>query len=114
MTQDQRQKSVAFADELLRDAFDALESGTSEEKRLHHAISRAMDVLKLDPMGGTKIQKALWPQHYIRKYAIDNLWKRDLPDGWRLAYTLKGTQTQLVAMLLEWFSHPDYERRFNY
>ena len=40
--------------------------------------------------------------------------KCNLPDGWRLVYTLAGNEIEIISILLEWFSHKEYERRFGY
>ncbi len=112
---DSRQKYVAFAEESLREAFDKLEKGTFEDKKLHGLLDGAFDDLKKDPLVGIKIPKKLWPGEYVRKYDIDNLRKYNLPNGWRLIYTLRGTQVEIVAVILEWFaSHKEYEKRFGY
>ncbi len=111
---DSRAKLVVFADERLSEAFARLASSTSEERRLHELIGRALDDLKEDPFTGIKIPSKLWPREYVRKYMINNLWKYDLPNGWRLIYTVKGDAIQIVSIILEWFDHKSYERRFNY
>ena len=38
----------------------------------------------------------------------------DLPNGWRLIYTIESDDLKIMNIILEWFSHKDYERRFNY
>jgi len=45
---------------------------------------------------------------------VDNLWKYDMPEGWRLIYTNVSDEVQILAVLLEWFDHKEYERRFHY
>jgi hypothetical protein len=46
---------------------------------------------------------------------MNNLWKYDLPDGWRLIYTLSTpNKIEILAIILEWFDHKNYERRFGY
>jgi len=51
----------------------------------------------------------------VQKYQINNLWKYGLPDGWRLIYTIKTpNKVQILAVILEWFDHKEYERKFNY
>ncbi|MBI5051328.1 hypothetical protein HZC08_01075 [Candidatus Micrarchaeota archaeon] len=62
--------------------------------------------MKKDPFCAIKNKKKLWPKDYIRKYQIDNLWKYDLPDGWRLIYTIRADQVR--------FDHKEYEKRFGY
>ena len=111
---DSRAKRVVFADEDLSEAFAKLASSTSEERRLYGLIGRALDDLKEDPFMGIKIPRKLWPREYVQKFGINNLWKYDLPNGWRLIYTVKGDAVQIVSIILEWFDHKSYERRFNY
>ncbi len=51
----------------------------------------------------------------VNKYGIDNLWVHPLPDGWRLVYSvLTPSKDEIQAMIIEWFNHKDYERRFKY
>jgi len=63
---------------------------------------------------GIKIPSSLWPKEYVKKYGIDNLRKYDLPDGWRLLYTLRGNEIEIISILIEWPSHTAYERKFKY
>ena len=111
---DERQKYVAFADERVKEAYDKLAGGKTEDKNLHDFLNRAFDDLKQNPFVGIKIPKNVWPQEYVQKYAINNLWKYDLPNGWRLVYTIRGVEVEIVSIVLEWFDHKDYERRFRY
>jgi len=77
-------------------------------------LERATDDLKENPSCGIKIPQNLWPKEYIRKYSINNLWKYDLPNAWRLIYTIMHDQVKIVAVILEWFDHKDYDKRFGY
>ena len=105
--------SVAFISEKLKKDYECLREGRFEDKKLYDFITRAISDLKLDHTSGTKIQKKLWPAFY-KPYQITNLWKYDLPNGWRLIYTIEADDVRLVSILLEWFSHKDYEKRFGY
>jgi Txe/YoeB family toxin of Txe-Axe toxin-antitoxin module len=111
---DLRIKGVAFGEESIRKAFLELKSGRFEEKELADHIEKAIDRLKEDPLAGVKIPRKLWPVDYIRRFGIDNLRKYNLPDGWRLMYTLSGNQVEIVSIILEWLPHHEYERRFGY
>jgi hypothetical protein len=61
-----------------------------------------------------RIPKVLWPSEYVKKYGVDNLRKYDLPDGWRLVYTLVGNKIEIISVISEWYSHKNYEKRFGY
>jgi len=105
---------VVFVDKELENKFENLKNGTGEEKQLYKFIRRAIEDLKQDPTCGTKIPKDRWPKIYIKKYGIINLWKYDLPNAWRLIYTIMADKIMILSIILEWFSHKDYEKRFGY
>lgn len=114
MMQDSRVKRVLFIDLETKKSFDALKCGKFEDLKLHGAISVTIDKLKGNPFCGTQIPKKLWPRRYVKKYGINNLWKYNLPDGWRMIYTIKGSELSIISVIIEWFSHKDYEKRFGY
>lgn len=105
---------VSFANPKLEKVYEKLNQGTYEEKKLHTHIQKAIQELKKNPTCGMKITKSLWPKNYIQKFQIANLWKYDLPDGWRLIYTIFQNQTMILNVILEWFSHKKYEQKFRY
>jgi len=105
---------VAFADAAILDAYNQLSSGKFEEQRLAGHIRGAIDALTRDPFSGVAVPKRLWPKRYVHEFVVDNLRKVDLPDGWRLIYTLLGNDVEILSIILEWFSHKDYEKRFGY
>jgi Txe/YoeB family toxin of Txe-Axe toxin-antitoxin module len=108
------ESQVYFADEKLKEVYDSLEESKTEEQELHKWISRAIDDLKQDAFSGIQIKKEFIPKEYIQKYAIDNLWKYDLPKGWRLLYSVSRDGIIVLSIILEWMDHKNYERRFGY
>ena len=105
--------SVAFASLKLKENFEELIKGKFEDKRLHDFIDRAINDLKSNPARGSRISKKLWPKEYIR-FGVTNLWKYNLPNAWRIIYTLTGNDLKIVSIILEWFDHKEYEKRFHY
>lgn len=105
---------VTFVDEKIQKAFDLLIQGTFAEKELRESIKKTILDLLENPNSGIKIGYKLWPKEYIRKYSITNLWKYNLPNGWRLIYTIQNEEIEIIAIVLEWFAHKEYERRFGY
>lgn len=106
--------SVAFINQKLKEEFDILAQGKFEDKKLHEYINKVMDNLKKDPNCGIKIPRKLWPKEYLKNYEIINLWKCNLPGGWRLLYIIKENEIEILSIILEWFDHKEYERKFNY
>ena len=109
-----KQINVAFISQKIKEQFEYLKHGKFEDQQLYKFIDRAINDLKQDPTCGVKIPKKLWPKEYIKKYGINNLWKYDLPKGWRLLYTVQGNNVNIVSIIIEWMDHKNYERRFNY
>jgi Txe/YoeB family toxin of Txe-Axe toxin-antitoxin module len=103
-------KVVFISDELEEDY-----ASLPEDDFLKKGITRAIQDLKQNAFSGVQIPKRLFPQQYIKKYGINNLWKYDLPKGWRLLYTVAPTnEVELISAILEWLPHKDYERTFKY
>ncbi len=107
-------KFVTFADKKTEDTFEELKKSKYENKKLFEFITRAIIDLKKDPTCGVRIQKKLWPKEYISKYRITNLWKYNLPNAWRLVYTIKADDVSIISIILEWFDHKEYDMKFKY
>ena len=105
---------VAFISKELKKEFESLKDGKFEDKNLYTFIDRAMNDLKINPNCGIKIPRKLWPKIYIQKHQINNLWKYDLPNAWRIIYTIEADEIKVVSIILEWFDHKEYERKFKY
>lgn len=102
---------VVFISQELEDSFNALDECDFVKK----SIIRAVHDLRVNAFCGIQIPKRLIPNEYIQKYEINNLWKIDLPKGWRLLYTVTPeNEIILISAILEWFNHKDYERKFKY
>lgn len=77
-------------------------------------MNRAFDDLADNPFCGIPIPRRLMPKVYIKKYGIDNLWKYNLPNAWRLIYSFAKNEVIVIAIILEWMNHKSYERKFAY
>ncbi|MBS3092472.1 hypothetical protein J4466_03565 [Candidatus Pacearchaeota archaeon] len=105
---------IRFVDENLKKAFYKLENGDNSEKELFNFINQAMDNIEKNAFCGIQIPKNFIPKEYIKNYETSNLWKYGLTNAWRLIYTIRGGKAVVVSLILEWMSHKDYEKRFNY
>ena len=105
---------IKFIEEKVKKSLEELKDSKTEDKLLYKWINRAMDDLEENSTCGIQIPKRLWPKVYVQKYGIDNLWKYDLPKGWRLIYSIAKGEVIIFSIILEWFNHKDYERRFKY
>lgn len=102
---------VFFADKRLEEAFIAV---GKRDPMLHKWIAGAMKKLGSDPFSGVAIRKNMIPKFYGERRHIDNLWKLNLPGGWRLIYSIVKDEIGIMSIILEWLPHKKYERRFGY
>ena len=105
---------IRFADESIKEAFYKLENGDDSERELFKFINQALDNIEENAFCGIQIPKRLIPKEYISKFGVKNLWKYDLPKSWRLIYSIINDEIVVVSLVLEWFDHKEYEKRFKY
>ena len=103
-----------FAEKTVEKSFKELKAGKMEEQELYYHLSQAFENFKKNAFCGIQIPKKLIPTPYIKKYGIGNLWKYDLPKGWRLLYSVGKEGIEVISIVLEWLDHKNYEKRFNY
>ena len=102
---------IQFVNEKINESFDKLEK---EDNKLYKFILRAFKDIEENVFCGIQIPKRLIPKEYIQKYGIKNVWKYNLPDAWRLIYSIDGKNLLVISIVLEWLNHKEYERRFKY
>jgi len=104
---------IGFVDAKVKKAYLDLEHGRGDEKQLFTFITRAIHDIEKNHIVGDNIPKRLIPKYYA-KHNLDNLWRYELPNGWRLLYTVLGNKVRIVSIIVEWLDHTNYERRFGY
>lgn len=106
---------IIFGNEKLRSSFEKLKNSKTEDKKLYFWLVKAFEDLEKDVFCGIQISKRLIPKDYEVKFGkLDNLWKYNLPNAWRLIYTVKQNEVIILSIILEWMDHKTYGRRFNY
>jgi hypothetical protein len=93
--------SPEFEDQLkqLRDIIT--EKDSKFHRQLLKAIEREEGNLRVDMHSGIQVQKGRIPRVYIEKYGVNNLWKINLPDYWRMIYTITGNEFEIISILPE-------------
>jgi len=56
----------------------------------------------------------LIPKEYIIKYHVSNLFRTELSNFWRMIYTVKGNQAEIISFILDILDHPTYDKKFGY
>jgi len=97
---------------------DLIRKATSSkiEQTILLAIIKKIELIKSDPHYGNPIAKNLIPKQYVKKYEITNLFRVQLPNYWRMLYTLKDddTKIEIIAFVIDIMDHSDYNKKFGY
>src|SRR3989338_1272499 len=88
--------------------------GDNESIQLVKFIEKGIEKLKYNYKYGDHISRNKIPKEYIEKYGVENLWKLNLSSFWRLIYTVRGTEIEVISVLLEVLDHKKYDRKFGY
>ena len=104
--------NIKFADEKVKKAFEELENSEIGDKQLNKFLIQAFENLEENAFIGIQIPKRQIPKEYIKKYGIDNCWKYNLPDAWRLLYSVAQEKILVVTIILEWLDHKSYSKKF--
>ena len=103
---------VTFKDLKLKEALENLEE---TDKELYKKIDKATDEIQQNVFCGRNVKKELIPKVLIQKYEINNLWIYNLSKSWRLLYSITSPdKIEILAIVLEWMNHKDYDRLFNF
>ncbi len=86
----------------------------TEEIQLLKSIKQKTDFVKANPFYGNNIPKKLIPKEYIIKYKVKNLWRVELIHYWRMLYTIKGDQIEIICFILDIIDHDEYNKKFGY
>ena len=105
------ESQVRFVNIELKKAFFELEQ---TDPRLHKEIEKAIKDIHANAFCGRNVKKGLIPKEYIKKFGIDNLWIYNLRADWRLLYSVGRNEIELIALILDWMDHKDYERLFRF
>ena len=103
---------VVFADEKVKLAW--LEVNNTDPELAKQLLKAKENILE-NAFCGIQITKNKIPKNWVKKYKINNLWKYNLPNAWRLLYSVTTpTKIEIISVFLDWMNHKDYERLFGY
>jgi len=87
---------------------------SSDHQTLLRSVQQKIEFLKVNPQYGIHVPKDRIPKDYIVKYDVNNLWKVNLAGAWRMIYTIRGSDVEVISFVLDIFNHKDYEKKFGY
>ena len=87
---------------------------SSFHQTLLRSIIRIRDLLKQNPFAGDQVTKKQIPSKYSEKYEVQNVWRIELANRWRLVYTIIGNEVEIVNFIMDIYNHKDYDKVFGY
>jgi|TARA_Y100000310_G_scaffold323533_2_gene384087 mRNA-degrading endonuclease RelE of RelBE toxin-antitoxin system len=103
---------IMWAAPKLKKAFYKLRKA---DPNLFKQIDSALDEIEKNAFCSILLPKRLMPKKWEQ---YPNVWKYDLPKGWRLFYTVappdRPGKIVVLSIILNWMSHKEYERLFKY
>ena len=109
---------TVILEEKLEKRYEELESeieqGIKTHEREFKQINKAIEQLKNNIEFGLRIsKKSPIFGYFAATYDTDNLWMIKTGD-WRLFYTIRADEVEVLAIILEHIDHKTYDRRGGY
>jgi hypothetical protein len=76
-------------------------------------LQRLEGLFPRKPFAGRNVQKPLIPKKF-KALGVTNLFRNDLPDGWRLLHTIVEVDAQQAVIGLQALTHEEYDDLFGY
>jgi len=97
-----------------KDAYLELKKRDDKEaKTILKSFDRIKEILKDNPQYGDPIKKELIPAK-LKKLGIQNLYRTELSNYWRLLYTIEGNKIEILLFVLNIMDHDNYNKLFGY
>lgn len=82
----------------------------SSEIQLLKSIQDKIELIKANPFYGDNVRKNLIPKNCD----VQNLWRVGLNNFWRMLYTIRGDEVEIICFLMNIVNHKDYNKLFGY
>ena len=98
------------------DILGNLASTSKKERMIFLSLKQKLEHIEKNPHYGEPISKKIIPEVYKIKYGITNLFRIELPQFWRMLYTLtsEDDEVEIIAFILDVVDHKKYDKRFGY
>ena len=98
---------IIFLDDELQRSYDSLK----DDDPIKKGIKKALKEISENAFCGRNVKRELVPKKYSN---LKSLWIYNLPSAWRLVYSIAPNEIEIIAVVLDWMDHKDYERLFGY
>lgn len=94
-------------------ALSALEADNRPEAgSIRRRVLQCKSLLLSDPLHGEVVKKGSLPRALAEKHDIDNVYVENLPNFWRLLYSLTRDGASPLVTIIEIVDHPTYSKWF--
>jgi plasmid maintenance system killer protein len=100
-----------------REIEEELSKGNRRDEREYKLLLKGIEKLKIDYRSGAHVSKKKHRkpfEHYQKKHGIENLWKLNVSQDWRLVYTVVSKGVEIVSFILDIMDHKRYDKTFGY
>ena len=89
---------------------------SKKERMIFDSVVQKIKLIEMNSEYGQSIKKKLIPKFYRKKYLAKNLFRVELPQFWRMLYTLRfeSREVEIIAFILDVVDHKEYNRKFKY
>ena len=84
-----------------------------ESKSVFNSVERIKNILNENPQHGEPVAKRLIPPK-LAVLGIQNLYRVELSNYWRMLYTLEGDEKEIYIFILIIMPHKEYDKLFGY
>ena len=95
---------------------NAQSANSKTERMILNSVNKKIELIKANYHYGEPIAKKLIPEEYKQKYGVTNLFWVELPNFWRMLYTLTDgeSEIEIIAFVLDIIDHRLYDKKFGY
>ena len=104
---------VLLKDQAKESYLELKKRNDKESESILNSIERIKVILKENPQYGQPISKKLIPKSYL-KLGIQNLYRVELSNYWRMLYTIEGNNVEILVFVLSITDHKGYNKLFGY
>lgn len=107
----QKKISIRLIGRAINDYEDLVKRNDKQSKILLNSIEKIKQRLKLNPQYGNPIAKNKTPKEF---HKFGNIYRVELSTFWRLLYTIKGNEVEIIVFILIICDHREYNKIFGY
>ena len=101
---------IRFIDLELKRAFESMSGDDPIKKGLMRAFEDIENNVRVGRLVVKRAHQKKEVKRFLEKYEVNNLRIYNLPSAWRLIYSVTADEIGIIAVILDWMNHKDYER----